>query len=190
MCFLFYSSSIAQSQDNNAKIKKTITGFLNWYKVNKDKLYTSPIILGFNEDTVRRGEVVRIDISAVEKYLHNIDRSKYVSKSFLNELRQTYMNVADTLVKHPLIDYFGPIAGLEGNIIFGFEPEEILDHIKDGKFRKIYVIYDKAIVKFDISKFNQWVFTLTKFNNRWVIDYLGYDGTNYERLNNTTRTGR
>ncbi|SDD83304.1 hypothetical protein [Pedobacter soli] len=164
------------------KIKKTIIGFLNWYKVNENKLENSTIITGFNTDTVKKGMIVKINMEAVEKHLTNFNRAGYVSESFLNDLKQIYQNVSDTLVKHPVIDYFGPIVGLEADPIFGFEPEEILDHFKEGKFTKIYWIYDKAIVKFDISRFGQYIFTLTKVNNKWLIDYYGLDRTNIDKM--------
>lgn len=164
------------------KIKKTIVGFLNWYKVNENKLEKSPIVTGLNTDTIKKGMIVKINMEAAEKYLTSFNRAGYVSKTFLNDLREKYQNVSDTLLKHPIVDYFGPIVGLEADPIFGFEPEEILDHVKEGKFTKIYRIYDKAIVKFDISKFGQYIFTLTKINNKWLIDYYGLDGTNFDKM--------
>jgi hypothetical protein len=181
---LSVSASFGQIKNNNddVKIKTTIINFLEWYKSNGDKLYKSPIILGFNQDTIKKGTIVSIDMKAVDDYLENFNKPNYVSKTFLNELRQTYKSVSDTLLKYPLIDYFGPIGGLEADLIFGFEPEEILDHIKEGKFTKIYTVYDKAIVKFDISKINQYIFIMTRVNNKWLIDYFGLDRTSFDKI--------
>lgn len=184
MCLVFLNLSFAQKRNNKGvvQIKQTIISFLSWYKINENKLYDSSIITGFNTDTVKKGLVVNINMKAVEKYLSNFKRSNYVSEVFLNGLRQTYQSVADTLVKYPLVDYFGPIGGLEADLIFGFEPEDILDHIKEGHFTKIRIVYDKAIVKFDVTKINQYIFTLTKVDRNWLIDYFGLDRTNIDRI--------
>jgi hypothetical protein len=185
--FMSLLNTISYSQSHerlaNSELEKTVHGFLNWYKAKGNELKSSPIVLGFNKDSIKKDSIVRIDMPAVEEYLKNLKKSNYVSEVFLNNLREIYKNVSDTLVKHPVVDYFGPVPGLESDLIFGFEPEEILDHIREGRFTKIYVVYDKAIIKFDISDFNQYIFTLTKLNGRWLIDYFGLDRTNFDKMN-------
>ncbi|RZK20678.1 MAG: hypothetical protein EOO86_03620 [Pedobacter sp.] len=171
-----------ESLNNEKEIKSTIVDFLKWYKENEPKLMTSSIINGYNEDTIKKDSLLRVDMKSVDEYLFNFKKSNYVSNSFLGNLRAIYKSVSDTLIKYPLIDYFGPVPGLECDLLFGFEPEEILDHINDGRLSKVYVIYKKAIVKFEISEFNQMIFCLTKVdNNRWIIDNLDYDWTNAEQ---------
>ena len=168
-----------QSIRNEKEIKATIVGFLNWYKENESQLMTSSIIRGFNEDSIKKDSILRIDLKSVDDYLSNFKKSNFVSDSFLGGLRARYKNVSDTLFKYPVIDYFGPVPGLECDLLFGFEPEEILDHIDEGRLSKVHFIYNKAIAKFDISEFNQLIFCLTKIdNNRWIIDNLVYDLTN------------
>lgn len=187
LCLLLIAlckSSFSQStnlQETNNQIKRTAIGFLKWYKANRNYLEKNKIVTGFNPDTIKRDSIIKINTYAVEKYLSNFRKSTYVSEIFLNNLRAVYKNVSDSLLKNPIIDYFGPIPGLESDLLFGFEPEQVLDHIKQGKFTKIYVVYDKAVAKFDISKFNQCVFTMTKIKGKWLIDYFGYDGTNRDK---------
>ncbi|WP_316839190.1 hypothetical protein [Pedobacter gandavensis] len=161
-------------------LQKTAIGFLTWYKERKNHLMTSPLVVGFNQDSIKKDSIVRIDMPAIEEYLSNLKSSNYVSDVFIDNLKRTYISVSDTLIKYPLVDYFGPIPGLESDLIFGFEPEAILDHIKAGRFTKIYTIYNKALVKFDISELNQYIFIMTKVNNKWLIDYFGVDLTNLE----------
>lgn len=174
-----------ESSNNEKEIKSTIVDFLKWYKENEPKLMTSPIINGYNEDTIKKDSLLRVDMKSVDEYLFNFKKSNYVSNSFLGNLRAMYKSVSDTLIKYPLIDYFGPIPGLECDLLFGFEPEEILDHIDEGRLSKVYVIHKKAIVKFEISEFNQIIFCLTKVdNNQWIIDNLDYDWTNAEQALN------
>lgn len=168
-----------QSINNEKEIRTTIVSFLNWYKENESSIMISPIIRGYNEDSIKKDSILRIDMKSVDDYLSNFKKSNLVFDSFLGNLRAIYKSVSDTLIKYPVIDYFGPVPGLECDLLFGFEPEEILDHIDEGRLSKVHVIYNKAMVKFDISKFNQMIFCLTKVdNNLWVIDSLSYDRTN------------
>jgi len=123
-------------------------------------------------------------MNAVEGYLIHIKSSGFVSESFINDLRQYHQKIADDVknyTPYPKSERRFSIPGLNLDVIFGFEPEEILDHINEGRFTKIYTVYDKAIVKFDISKFKQYIFTLTKVDNKWLIDYYGLDRTNLDR---------
>lgn len=172
----------------NGQLKQTVIGFLTWYKDKGNHLMTAPIVIGFNQDSIKRDSVVSINMPAVDQYLSNLKKSGYLSDVFLNDLRRTYTSVSDTLNKYPLLDYFGPIPGLESDLIFGFEPEAILDHIETGRFIKIYSIYNKALVKFDISEFNQYLFIMTKVNSKWLIDYFGEDLTNLEKMEEKTAT--
>jgi len=59
--------------------------------------------------------------------------------------------------------------------LFTFEPEAILDHISECRITKCYVIYNKALVKLNISDHIDMIFTLTKINEKWLIDYIGHD---------------
>lgn len=184
---MFFISCYAQnkSEENEQKIKHSIKSFLKWYNEKGNHLGNSNLIKGYNTDSIKTGDsLVRIDMNEVAIYLNNLKKSSYVSSSFLNSLKDIYQNVSDSLIKYPLKNYFGSIGGLEADPIFGFEPEEILDHIDEGEFNKIYVIFDKAIVKFDITKINQYIFTLTKVNNEWLIDYFGVDRTNVDKILN------
>lgn len=173
----------ASYKRDEAAIKRSVVGFLNWYKINGDRLQRTPIITGFNEDSLKKDSTVKINMKAVEEYLNNIKTSEYVSNIFLNTLRTTYKNVLDTLDKHPLKDYFGPISGLEADLILGFEPEEVLDYINKGIFTKVYIIDNKALIRFKVSKFCACIFTLTKDHGKWLIDTLNYDSSFLNKVN-------
>jgi len=181
ICILLSSFSYGQSSSEKIKIKDSIVGFLNWFKKNGNSIEKRPIVTGFNATNIKGDSVVKVNMSAVDEYLANLKKSNYVSDLFLVPIKIRYKEVSDALLKSPLIDYFGPIGGLESDPIFGFEPAQILDHINEGRFTKIYILYDKAIVKFDIPKLNQSIFTLTKIDEIWLIDYFGADRTNFDR---------
>jgi len=177
----------SKAQEPDAAIRKTVIGFLKWYKSNGEKIEQSPIVVGYREradtvhDTSIKNDTVKIDMIAVEQYLTNFKNSNFVSDAFLNDLRIIYANVSKGLQRKPVVNYFGVIGGLEADLIFGFEPEDILDHITEGRFTRIYRVYNRALVKFNISENDQYVFTLSKHDGKWLIDSFGFDRTNYDR---------
>lgn len=182
-CLLMFNISYAQDKQRNNEIKSTIINFLTWCKLTQaqrnlisDTLKQDrPIIIRKNIDTLVK---ISIDMLAVEDYLKHINSSNYVSETFINNLRMYHKKIADKVDMYPSFSKnraFFAIPGLDLDPIFGFEPEEILDHISTGIFTKIRIISDKAIVKFDLSPFNQYIFTLTKTDGKWLIDYFGTD---------------
>ncbi|PWS27799.1 hypothetical protein DHW03_09485 [Pedobacter yonginense] len=195
---ILFSVSYGQKKENVdvKNIKCSILNFLNWYRLdevldttkeNYPEKEFHPIIVRERVDTMIK---LSIDMVAVENYLGHIKSSNYVSESFINNLRQYHQKIADEIRNskpYPASAGEFAIPGLNCDVIFGFEPEEILDHIKEGRFAKIRIIYDKAMVKFDISRFNQSVFTLTKTNGIWLIDYLGFDLTNFDEYDKKSR---
>ncbi|MCQ6960040.1 hypothetical protein [Mucilaginibacter aquariorum] len=163
---------------NKANIKQVCINFLKWYKTNNEKLATTPLVVGFNPDSVKKDSILKIDMNSVETYLANFKKSGYVSDVFLNNLRLIYKRVSDTLVLHPVKDYFGPVPYLESDLIFGFGKDEILDHIKNAKIRHFMCIYNKALIALRLSSTTELVFTLTREGARWQIDYIGFNGDN------------
>lgn len=185
---LFVLSTYAQKVIKSAaglEIENTIQNFLIWYKANEAKLQTSAIIRGYNSDTVKRDSLLRIDMNSVDEYLSNFKKSNYVSTTFLANLRSIYKGVADTLKRYPTYDYFGPVPGLECDLVLGFEPEAVLDYVSKGRLSKVYIINNKALVRFDISKFIMLKLVLTKgLNGKWLIDDMSYDTTNLDKAFN------
>lgn len=174
---LLINNSFGQEKNGDKlKIKHTITSFLHWYKNNENKIETVRIIKGLNENEEKKGDsLARIDMDAVDVYLFNLKKSNFVSQSYLNNIRYYYQEIADTLKKYPLVDYFGPIGGLEADLILGFEPEETLDYINKGVFTRIYMVGDKAIAQFDIFNHDHLIFTLSKVEEKWLIDDLEFN---------------
>lgn len=193
ICLFFFSSSYGQAKSytEEAKIKRTILKFLNWHKIdqnadstnkiNSGRIYR-PIIVWKQIDTMTK---VSIDMMGVEADLDHLRSSKVMSENFLNNLRQYHQKIADELeLRKPFPTRNGifAIPGLNCDVIFGCEPEQILDHIKEGKFTKIYQVYNKAIVKFDLTTIHQYVFALTRYDGEWLIDSFGFDRTNLENM--------
>ena len=160
----------SKHSDQHSAIKKTIFDFLTWYSINQDQLMDGKIVVGFQDDTLTVNDRVKIDMAAVDVYLDKLKASKLVSKTFTGILRETYRSVADSLIKHPLIDYAGPIPGLESDLILGFEGNEIFARFAKGEIKHTYIIGNKALVEFLIIGDINLVFTLSRYKAVWLID--------------------
>jgi len=175
--FLSVSHCYGQKTTNPEKvqIKNTVVGFLKWYKIKlADTAHeTYRITKGGYPDTTTN---VRIDQEGIERYLKILNRSQLLSETYINDLRSYFMDIDKMLANLPNSHESVKVPGLDIDfVLHTFEPEMILDHIKDARFDKIEIIYDKAIAHVIISKTVEMIFTLTRKQNRWLIDYTGYD---------------
>ncbi|WP_291402361.1 hypothetical protein [Daejeonella sp.] len=146
-----------------------------------DTLESHRSILVWNEiDTLIKPSV---DMLAVEHYLNWLKSSGSISETFINNLRQYFQKIGDelkTFNSSPKTEGIYAILGLNLDVVFkSFEPEGILLQYNSGVFKKISIVKDKAIVQFYVppSKnygYTKMLFTLTKENATWFIDYIGY----------------
>jgi hypothetical protein len=163
---------------NQIKIKETIIGFLRWYKQfdNDTTKATYSLIKGGYPDTTT---VVRIDKNGVESYLNAFRKSKFVSETYIDGLRDYFFYIDEGLATAPKVHDLVKIQGMDIDFaLHTFEPEAILDHIDNSRISKLYIIYNKALVTLHISKYIDLLFVLTRQNNKWLIDYMGDDATN------------
>jgi hypothetical protein len=165
------------SRTQQKALTNTIVNFLKWYKVEasdtskKNYSFTKG---GYPDTTTK----VAIDMDGIEIYLNHLNQSGFFSETYLNELRYYFKKIDIGLQARQKENDLIKIDGLDRDwILETFEPEMILDHIKEGRTDKITVVYNKAIVRFRISKIVQLLFTMTKSNKKWLIDYIGYDNT-------------
>jgi|GEM_PF-1388052 len=179
---LLFSNLYAQSPtlEESNRVKDLVINFLQWYKKNEAKLESLPILTGFNEDyTKKTDSVVKVDDRALGIYLNNLKKSNYLSSNFIGTIKSVYDSVGVSLKRKPLTNYFGPIPELEADLIFGFEPDETLNFINKIEFINIVIIANKALVRFRILKHDHRIVALTKVENDWLIDYIGFDTDYY-----------
>lgn len=177
-----YEPGICQTKNhyadtNEISIKKAIINFLDWYKIEQgdtSKKAYSFTKGGFPDTTTK----TTIDIKGVEMYLDELKKAGYFSESYLNNLWFYFKDIDDDLQTSPKTKDLIKIPGMDIDWILNtFEPEEILNNINRGEFKRISVIDNKAIVQFQIAKRIPLLFTLTRENNKWLIDYIGYART-------------
>lgn len=154
-------------------IKSSVFGFLEWYKKKLSDTTQNNYLLakgGYPDTTTSR----RIDFSGVEKYLEELRKSGYLSENYLCGLQGYFKDIDDTLLKMDTKKDLIPVSGLDVDFILRTgEPESILNQLNKAKILKIYVAYDKSIVKLKISTIGM-LFTLSRFGTVWKIDYVGY----------------
>lgn len=178
LLILFSFEAFSQSKSlEKAKIKSTIIDFLNWYKIYEtDTTFKGYNITtgGYPDSTTQR----LIDFNGLEKYLLDINQKNYLSQTFLNDLRRYFFHINEEMKLVPPQNELNAIPGLGTDLILStFEPEEILDHVDEGRFNKINIIYNKTLVRFRIRKEIEMLFVLTRWKENWQIDYIGSDNT-------------
>jgi hypothetical protein len=93
-------------------------------------------------------------------------------------LRGYFYEIDKILVKSSPIS-IGSIVKIDGLdsdfILQTFEPEQILDYIDQGRLEEVLILENKAIAKFNIYEtYTKMLFTLTREEGNWLIDYIGY----------------
>jgi len=167
-----------KAQIDEKSIEHTIVNFLHWHKNpgidSLNKRYVIIKEIPINQKLKRQ----TIDKKGVEKYLLFLKRSNYLSDAYLNNLRGYFYKIGEGLDRNPAIPKSAivKIDGLDLDFILQtFEPEEILDFIDHGLFKQIAIVSNKAIAQFYIpDNSTKLLFTLTKVNDKWLIDDLGY----------------
>lgn len=174
---VFYPSIKLSAQTDEKSIEQTIIGFLHWHKKTKKDSVKQRYLIIKDIAINKKFKHQTIDKKGVEKYLHFLKRSNYLSEAYLNSLRGYFYKIGEDLDKSPAIrkSAIVKIDGLDLDFILQtFEPEEILDFIAQGVFQQIAILSDKAIVQFYIpDSSTKMLFTLTKINDRWLIDDIG-----------------
>ncbi|WP_342332901.1 hypothetical protein [Pedobacter sp. FW305-3-2-15-E-R2A2] len=170
------NQSYAQQKTSIGVIRNTVLSFLKWHKSGAEEKpgesYFVPRYDG--KDSVK----TYFDTDSLEMYYNNFRKSGFVSEHYINELKD-YFNFYGKFI--------GPkrepgeiikIDGLDQDIILNtFEPEAVLDHLDKATITKSLVIYNKALVGVNFSKGVNMIFTLTKSDKKWLIDYIGADNT-------------
>lgn len=177
--FFCVSLNLNAQQTLNDSISQTIVCFLRWHKVNHlQDLDNQKYAIIKNIIISKKLKKQSINKINLEKYLSFFRYSKLLSETYINNLRGYFYDMDKILKKSPPVS-IGSIVKIDGLdldfILQSFEPEEILNHIDDSKLGEVLVLENKAIAKFNIpSTHIKMLFTLTKVNEKWLIDYIGY----------------
>jgi len=179
---LIFSVQVGFSQDSENQtaepVKEIIFQFFEW-DLKKDSLTPNSKKYSLVKEIITGNmKKLLIDKKGVELYLNRYRTSGLFSESYLNNLRQYFYEIGKTLDNSPKIEKSAiiKIDGLGLDIpLQTFEPELILEHYKEGVIKQFSIISNKAIAQFYIKNYEtKLIFTLSKIDNKWVIDYIGY----------------
>lgn len=172
---LLLCSQITLSQTKESQnIKNSIIDFLKWHKANGE--YVSGEVYFVPRYDSLDSKITYFDKDSLELYYNNFRASKFVSERFIYNLKDYFDYYGKSIGPKRKPGEIVKIDGLDRDIVLNtFEPEEILDHLDKAKLDKIHIIYYKALVRLVIKKEIKMLFILTKVDNKWLIDYLGYD---------------
>ena len=178
--FFIYEVGFSQNAGNKSSepIKEIIFKFFAWDLIKDQPKPNEKKYSLVRESIIGNMKKQSIDKNGVELYLNRYRTSGLFSESYLNNLRQYYYEIGKTLERSPKIERSAivKIDGLSLDIpLQSFEPELILEHYKEGGIKEFAMVSDKCIAQFFISKNEiKLIFTLSKINDHWAIDYIGY----------------
>jgi hypothetical protein len=162
---------------DRAAIRNTIVHFLKWHKNFEADTSRRPyqITKGGYPDTTTG---VRIDFEGLEQYLNEYLKTQLVSETFINNLRLYFRDIDKNLALMPIQNGLQKIDGLDIDpVLKTYDTDEITDHIDQSKITQLHIIYNKALVSVHFSTYTDMLFTLTREQKHWKIDYAGADGT-------------
>jgi hypothetical protein len=147
---------------------RTCIQFLKWYvNSNTRKKARRFFTLNSPGDTTR----YKVNFDVVNEYKNDFKKSGYVSDRILDMVQAKYDSASTYLKIHPQND--GPIMGFEDDPIIQLAEEGMLtDHIKSLKVTKSLFEDDYYFVRIRVSRYLDYVFTLTLHDKRWLIDSI------------------
>ena len=159
-------STIHSFNDNSTK--QTVLGFLNWYKINQERLKKINVVDGIPGDSTK---YYAINFEKVNEFLSEIKRSGFISNNFETKLMTKFKKCDANLKIHPQFD--GPVEELEYDIVFGVqEQDDITQHLKEIRILSKSNIGKKSSILFSIGKYLRLKVYLTKYSKKWLIDRL------------------
>lgn len=163
-------------------IETTLIRFLRWHKKedlasnSASESKTPPSITkgGYPDSTTQ----ICIDTAGVAAYQNYLRKPGYFSETLLAWVRDYYLAIDKDLEKGSKMNALVKVNGLDIDVLLQtYDTADILDHIDKAHLDRCYLIYNKAIARLTISSVVKMIFTLTKTQNKWLIDYIGYDNT-------------
>ncbi|WP_175634969.1 hypothetical protein [Pedobacter ghigonis] len=184
--FLSVYTCFGQQENKEAENPYAVAlGYLKWYnsveygdQSSTIPKQTYPIVKDIPVDKKFKRQA--INKIAVEKYIEYYKKSGFLSESYLNTLRSYFAEINKDLVKRPPIrrDDRIKIDGLDLDIqLQTFEPEAILDNLAKATLTKSLIIYNKALLGVNFAPEINLVFALSKYGDKWLIDYIGHNNT-------------
>lgn len=159
---------------NNKEFKNLTIDFFNWYKSNLNRLDKIEYLKGgYVSET--DSSAYYIDGNEVTKYINEIDKSGFVSRSYIKRLKNHLLSVERELNGEKIYD--GVIAGLDYDLITKSQDDElILSNIPNIKLLK-----QKIVSKDDIENYYEltpnalFLKISFTFEDKWKIEDYDFE---------------
>lgn len=162
------------SNKNDEELRKLTVDFFNWYHSNMNRLNKIEYLKGgYVSET--DSSAYYIDEDKAAEYLKEIDKSGFVSRSYMKRLKTHLLFVSNELKTEKVYD--GVITGLDHDLISkSQDDEEIFSNISKIKLLKHKVISKNEVENYyelmPNSLFLKISFTL---EDKWKIEDYEYD---------------
>lgn len=152
---------------------QTVKEFLNWYKINQDKLYKFQSIKGGILSENEKVENYYVDFKQVDKEIKFLSDSKLFTQNSLNQYLQNYVEGDEHFKQDPQND--GPPFGFDYDYFFMTQDDygSDLQNIDRVKFNDVPENDSIKYVKFHLDNCGMtYQYTLKKEAGHWKIDKI------------------
>lgn len=148
--------------------KQVIIKFLQWYKINMNTANSFPVLIKDSADNFM------IDNNACAKYLNFLRRSKCLSRQYI-AYRLSFFNDQAIGLKSNPVQTDIPDGFDMDFVLLTQEPELVLDHIGQAKFRTLWLTSTMAVIGLSWPQEDGMQYQIQMQKNRegWQINYIG-----------------
>ncbi len=150
---------------------QTIVDFLKWYKANNERIYKIQFIKGGGLDTTT---FYRVDFAQTDKFIGELQKSGYLSDSFIANLKKYFKEADEDLAIHPINDE--PPLAFSSDLIMHTQEDLSAkspdwDDILKARTTVQTLSTTKALVQLRSNYFN-YDYTMSLVNGNWLIDSI------------------
>lgn len=151
--------------------QQTVVDFLTWYRANNERIYKIQFIKGGGLDTTT---FYRVDFAQADKFIGELQKSGYLSDSFIVNLKKYFKEADEDFVVHSINDE--PPLAFSSDLIMHTQEDLSAksldwDDILKARITLKMLSATKALVQLRSNYFN-YDYTLSLVNGSWLIDNI------------------
>ncbi|MEO7523994.1 MAG: hypothetical protein ABIT58_07850, partial [Ferruginibacter sp.] len=147
--------------------KQVIIQFLQWYKINMKKANSFPILI---KDSANN---FMINNAACAKYLNFLRSSNCLSRQYIQYWMSFFNDKATGLKSNPIQTDIPDGFDMDF-VLITQEPELVLDHISEAKFKTLSLTKTTAVIGVSWPQKNDMIYNIQmhKYKDGWQIDHI------------------
>ena len=164
----FSGRGLQSRSTDSIQIRKSVYGFLQWYKTNIKKAN------GFGMIDYDTKGFAFVKLQACQDYLSFIKSSKQVSTKYIGYWRKYFEDEAQKIKKDKLTKDDVPEGFDFDFVLITQEPEIVLDSLKNLQFKLVSLNSKAAVMEISLpgNEYIKYEFEMQRTANGWVIDYI------------------